>query len=314
MTMKLKRLSRHTEDVLSHFLRASLLVVLALFVPSVGVFAQVADPVKATADEAFLAQRWDEAAKGYRELTQRNANDGRSWMRLGASLHNAGDFDGSVGAYQKSIEMGYSRMVSQFNIACAFARAGDDERGYAALEAAIDMGYHSTQQILQDTDLVSLRGTARWDGLIERTRRPTQSYAAANALRIEPGRWSVEGAFGSIGLMTVNATSREFVRHFELVHDGKRVFYVMLFFSVTENAWLAQGADKDGAVFSGKAEVSSSGASCRGRAVSPEGARDVSWRLNLGSDQSGTVVLTERTGGSWRQKAEYRLKREPGGR
>lgn len=296
----------------THHLRG-LLVFALLCVTGVAQFASVAqipDTLRERADEDFEASRWDGAITGYSSLIKADGKDARSWYRLGYSYHALEKYNAAIEAYQHAIDLKFNRMLAQFNIACAYARMEDNDKAIAALDRALDMGYNVPFQIQQDVDLLTLRGTPGYDSRIERARRPVESLAEGRKLDIPVGRWSVEGAFDTIGNLTVNATSREFARHFELIQGGKRNFYLMFYYDASQSKWFAEGADKDGAVYSSEANVSPGSVSCRGRMTGQDGTVESRWTLTIDPTGSGRVTVEDRSHNGWQERMGFRLKRE----
>lgn len=54
-----------------------------------------------------------------------------------------------------------------YNIACVFALLGEDERATGLLERAVELGWRDRAWMETDTDLVSLRGTPRFEALLQ---------------------------------------------------------------------------------------------------------------------------------------------------
>lgn len=277
------------------------LVVFALLLFPV-CFAQIQDVDREAADAAFTSSKWDEAITNYRKVLARNPNDARSWFRLGHAYHEEKDYKEAIQAFRRTVNLQYLRLTSQFNIACAYVRLNDLEQGFIELEKAIDMGFNSTQQILQDIDLIAIRGTPKFDRLVERARNPVLEFPAGRRMQLPTGRWSVQG--GRAGTMTTNATSRGFAHQIDMVVEGRRAFNVVLMFSAASGEWSGAGADRDGGLYSGQATIQE-------RSVRISGKRgdqgETRLTLELLDADRATVTIQDHVGSEWRVRQRYEV-------
>ena len=118
-------------------------------------------------------QRWAEGV----DLLQRAIAGGVShsliFGQLGWAQLHLGRHADAARSYERAFELGIppgrgTRGVAWYNLACAYARMGEADRAIAALQQAFSEGLTEPETYLQDTDLASLRGDARFRALIAR--------------------------------------------------------------------------------------------------------------------------------------------------
>jgi C-terminal processing protease CtpA/Prc len=90
------------------------------------------------------------------------------------------DYPKSIALFREAIAAGKDDSTTIYNFACALALGGNKEQALATLEKLVARGYANADQLLGDTDLVSLRDEARFKAVIEK--------AKANAA-IEKKKW-----------------------------------------------------------------------------------------------------------------------------
>ena len=80
----------------------------------------------------------------------------------------------SLGQREKALEWAEMVLDSEeeegnvlYNIACVFAQLGEGERAIGLLERAVELGWRDRAWLETDTDLSSLRGTPRFEALLE---------------------------------------------------------------------------------------------------------------------------------------------------
>jgi tetratricopeptide (TPR) repeat protein len=160
----------------------------------------------AAADAHFNASRWDEAAQGYDVVVEADPSRARAWFQLGYALHAAGQLERACTVHEKATEFPAFAPVAAYNLGCAKALLGHPEEAFAALERSIALGFNNVAQLDGDTDLVSLRGDARWAKLragVVANSAPAAGAAnpAAPELRqmdFWVGDWDVTSAGGQV--------------------------------------------------------------------------------------------------------------------
>jgi len=91
--------------------------------------------------------------------------------------------------------------VGRYNLACKRALDGDRDGAFAMLDKAIAVGFGSVDTLEKDPDLTSLRGDARWTGVVTRTRanaNPCKALPEARQLDFWVGEWDVRDPKGHL--------------------------------------------------------------------------------------------------------------------
>ena len=96
--------------------------------------------------------------------------------------------------------------IGRYNLACTRALAGDREGAFAMLDQAIAAGFGAVETLEKDPDLNSLRGDARWSGVVARARtkaNPCKTRPEARQLDFWVGEWDdcvvLENWTGALG-------------------------------------------------------------------------------------------------------------------
>lgn len=111
--------------------------------------------------------RWREAAKGFASYAEKHPTVGRAWYNLGfASL--AGDRpDEAAVAFKKSLDLGYRKPATMYNLACTYSRLDQKDAAFDWLFKALDAGFDETWTMRHDDDLDNLRGDGRYRKAVE---------------------------------------------------------------------------------------------------------------------------------------------------
>lgn len=144
-------------------------------------------------EAAFQAQKWADAAKAFEAVVKADPNNGQAWMRLGASLHAANDFNKAITAWQKMVELRKSPLA-MYNLACSHARAGHAEDAIQWLGKALDAGFAGAAGMRKDPDLASVATDSRFVALAEKAERiaaPCRFGAEFKQFDFWIGEWDV---------------------------------------------------------------------------------------------------------------------------
>lgn len=145
---------------------------------------QLQEAAQAAANEG----RWQDAAAGFRKLTEVAPKNGRAWHMLGYSLHAAGKLDAALEAHLKAVEFSEFAPIATYNVACVHALKGETDAAFAWLDKAVERGFNNPDQLAIDTDMDSLREDARFKQLVQSLRKagyakskaaPLQTFAVA---------------------------------------------------------------------------------------------------------------------------------------
>lgn len=144
-------------------------------------------------ETAFQAQKWAEAAQSFEAVVKADPKNGRAWMRLGASLHAANEFNKAIAAWQKAVEV-QKAPVAMYNLACSHARAGHVDDAIQWIDRAIDAGFGGAAGMRKDADLASLLSDKRFIALAEKAERiaaPCRFDAEFKQFDFWIGEWDV---------------------------------------------------------------------------------------------------------------------------
>ena len=98
------------------------------------------------------------------ELKSSNSTEAKLWSKVGHMLLSFGELDRAVEAYNRAIELSEGTdTTTMYNLACAYSLAGRSGAALESLERSVDAGFDSQERFENDTDLDSLRGSARFD-------------------------------------------------------------------------------------------------------------------------------------------------------
>ena len=163
-----------------------------LFAGSLSLAAQDESKMSA-ADQLFRAQKFNEAAIAYAEVTKEDPNNAAAWYQLGMSRLALRQFAPAIEALQKNISL-KNNPVAMYNVACAYARLGQNEKAFEWLKKADANQLPPSLNIAADDDLAGLRADARFVELAnarERKRRPCLYSAEARQFDFWIGEWDV---------------------------------------------------------------------------------------------------------------------------
>jgi peroxiredoxin len=120
----------------------------------------------------------DEAEEQYRQAFQQ-----------GIDLLTAKQFDRSVEAFKRCIELAPDLPDSYYNIACAYSLKGDADQAFVWLERAIDKGFEDVGHMARDKDLDPIRKDPRYQEMVAFARgepRPAPAPTPKPEARPEP--------------------------------------------------------------------------------------------------------------------------------
>jgi ketosteroid isomerase-like protein len=126
------------------------------------------DALASKAFAHYQAQQWAEAAEAYQQYVKQNPNDPVAWHRLGTSQIYLRRLPEAIKSLEQAVKVGGGVALDFYNLACAYALSGEKEKAIDNLEKAIGAGFTNRQQYETDTDLDSLRDSARFKELMKR--------------------------------------------------------------------------------------------------------------------------------------------------
>jgi len=134
------------------------------------------------ADQLFRDQNWEEAAKAYRDILDRDPNNYQAWFNLGYTHHARGDYDKAIEAGLKAIEFQQISMAAQYNLACAYSLKGSLDEAAEHLGKALEAGFLDYKSLMKDSDLKNLRDDPRFDKLMHKDRRQELKVPGAGTI------------------------------------------------------------------------------------------------------------------------------------
>ena len=129
-------------------------------------------PLTAQYGGALVQQRrYAEGARVIERALANGWNTSLAWGQLGFARLQLGQNEAAVRHYEKAFEVGIppgpnTRGVAAYNLACGYARLGRKDDALRQLDMAVENG--GGRDMANDEDLVSLRGEARFQALVER--------------------------------------------------------------------------------------------------------------------------------------------------
>ncbi len=181
------------------FARFAALGLLAVRLAALGAGPQApaVSAVEKDADALFRASNWVEAAPAYESVVKAEPANGRAHYRLGYAYISLKQYEKAVAGFRGALQLNFAPMLGNYNLACALARLHRPDEAFAALHAAVLAGFTNLAQLQSDEDLVSLRGDARFAGLvtaIQRASRPCEFDPAYRQFDFWVGEWEVTPA------------------------------------------------------------------------------------------------------------------------
>lgn len=156
---------------------------------------------KAEANAALKAQNWPQAVALYKQVVDKDPQDGPSWYSLGSAALMANDPELAVTAYEHSIQLKNQPGLSLYNLACAHARLGEADRALDALEKLAQLSAPLATQMEHDTDLASLRSLPRYQQVLAQVKRaaaPCQDDPVSRQFDFWAGDWKVYDIRGTL--------------------------------------------------------------------------------------------------------------------
>ncbi|MGD2134699.1 MAG: FG-GAP-like repeat-containing protein [Gemmatimonadales bacterium] len=120
------------------------------------------DPSLAAAAALVEQQRWSEAARILRAVTEREPENPRAWALLGFALHSDGRYDHALTVHRRAAEFEQTRPTALYNIGAVWARLGDPDSALHWLEQAKATGRIDMTQLAFDPDAATLRTHPRY--------------------------------------------------------------------------------------------------------------------------------------------------------
>ena len=220
--------------------------------PSAAVSATATpSPTWEQAGAAYREGDWKAAAEAYGAITKREPESGRAWYRLGVSHAKLGKPKDAIPAYLRADAIGQNPIV-RYGLACAYVQLGDSAQAYAWLEKAITSGFRSTEQMKKDEDLTPLRGSARFNALVQRVewnQRPCAHLSENRQFDFWLGDWQVRSAEGTVvGQNSITVENGDCWIHEHWVSGMGGAGESFNFYNATTKKWHQTWVDDQGGI------------------------------------------------------------------
>jgi tetratricopeptide (TPR) repeat protein len=116
--------------------------------------------------QLLQAEDYAAAAALFREIIEREPDNARAWMLLGAALQSDDKLDEALEAHLKAVEFEETARRGMYNAACAYALKGDEEKAFKWLGRLHESGAFDMTRILVDPDLESLEDDPRFAAML----------------------------------------------------------------------------------------------------------------------------------------------------
>ncbi|MGB8474110.1 MAG: tetratricopeptide repeat protein [Candidatus Acidiferrum sp.] len=123
------------------------------------------------ANAAYDSKDWQTAARLYRQISETEPKNPRTWFRLATALHEIGEQTEAISAYQKALDAGLPAALGEYQLALVYASMKEDEKSFEFLEKAAAHGFNQPEPLSSDSELAGLRSDARFSKLVEQVKR-----------------------------------------------------------------------------------------------------------------------------------------------
>ena len=132
-------------------------------------------------------------------------------LALMESSHRAKDYVPMEIACREGIKAGTADELWYYNLACALALQGKRGEALVALDQAISLGFLDIKHVIQDPDLVALRGSEAFEARLARMREQDDGTGG-------PSRWLVATPPDADGTIMQSASNTLWIFDFALFH------------------------------------------------------------------------------------------------
>ena len=250
-----------------------------------------------------------ESEAKFREIIQRDPENGEAWFMVGMFRHFNKDFPSARECFEKAQAFGYRPALAQFNIACGYSLLNEKQNAMLHIRQAIELGLTNRSHFATDPDLQNLQDLPEFKALVASLEHPLSKYPEAVAMEGLIGSWDVFNSknnwVGSLrAAMTLNWYGIE--EHLtSAIGLGRQSLYI---FDAKTKTWQMIGGDNSGnyGVLSGTAKDGKLIFMGKGGG-DYSGANRVTIQFN--SDGSVTEIIeVEDAAKSWKVKETYQLK------
>jgi beta-lactamase regulating signal transducer with metallopeptidase domain len=122
--------------------------------------------LEALASKAFANRDWKRASEIHEQLATFKPRDADLWFRIGYSNRALANYDRSIEAYERAIELGHRQSTAMYNLACAYSMKKENDKAIEWLDRALRSGFQFRDLLKTDRDLNNVRNDPRFESLL----------------------------------------------------------------------------------------------------------------------------------------------------
>ena len=150
--------------------------------------------LRSRARVAIQARRFTEASRLLTQITERDSDDGETWLELGFCYIKQLRYKKSIKALQRAFDLDHEPAEASFQIAFAYARRKQEKAALEWLETAAALGCNRLSEARASSAFPSLRDSPEFDRIllmIEKNQSPCEHADAHSQLDFWLGEWEV---------------------------------------------------------------------------------------------------------------------------
>lgn len=258
------------------------------------------DALAIRAHQAYIAERWEEAASAYAQLAELTG-DAAAWYRLGRSRLELGRAADALEALEAALRLGFVPGHTHFQMARALAGQGRDDRALDHLLQAVAAGFQDAEAIRDTEAFDGLRDSPLFEAALDHAVNPVAYMDGGSAMDFWLGEWEVFVDGQAVGTDHVEKIlgGAAILEHWQSREGGRgeSLFYFIPDAGQWKQVWVVQGAQVVKEKLSTPVE---GGLRFEGEARFPDGGR-IPDRTTLTLLEDGSVrqlIEISRDGGS----------------
>jgi hypothetical protein len=219
-----------------------------LITVALGVSAPPQDAANALAfraHEAYVAERWEEAASAYAQVAELTG-DAAAWYRLGRARLELGRAGEAMEALEVAQRLGFSRAPTLFLMARALGLQGRGDRALDHLGQAVAAGFQDDEAIREAAAFEGLRDSPLYQAALDHAANPVAYMEGGTALDFWLGEWDVRVGGETVGTNHIEKIlgGAAILEHWQS-RDGARgesLFYFLPDAGQWKQVWVVEGA------------------------------------------------------------------------
>jgi tetratricopeptide (TPR) repeat protein len=114
------------------------------------------------------AGKWERAQEAYEKVLALAPDSRDALINLGLTAMGREDYQQAQKLYESVLEREPENIFAMYNMACRFSRTNNTAEAAKWLERLFDTGFDACATILEDNDLINLRQSDQWEGIMQR--------------------------------------------------------------------------------------------------------------------------------------------------